>query len=118
MTNEDVDALAAIVLENDFEPIPWDGAPVWRKETARAVARASVACSGLSCAEHARSAWTLVMTQLGWGWGPSLDEKVKSHPGIVFGELTRGGVTHWTAIVDAVRAEAKRRGLRVTGGDS
>lgn len=115
MTNQDLDALAAVVLANDFEPLTWEEAPDWRRVTAQQVAKASIACCGLSCAEHARSAWTLAMTTLGWGWGPTLDVAAKRHPGIVFGELTQGGVRHWTGVVDAVRSEAKRRGVRVTG---
>lgn len=116
MTEEDLDALAAVVLENDFEPIAWAVAAPWARVAAQHVARAAVACSGLSCAEHARGAWTLGMTLQGWAWGPIVDVALKRHPGIVFGELTRSGVTHWTRVVDAVRAEAKRRGVMVTGG--
>ncbi len=115
MTDADLDALAAVVLAHDFDPLPWEDAPEWRRSVSRAVARAAVGCSGLSCAEHARGAWTLEMTKMGWGWGPTLDTRVKSHPGIVFGELTRGGVRHWTTVVDATRAEARKRGLRITG---
>lgn len=115
MTAEDLDALAAVALARDFDPVPWDEAPEWRRVPARRIAEAAVACSGLSCAEHARSAWTLAMTTLGWSWGPVVDVVGKRHPGVVFGELTRGGVRHWNGVVDAVRAEARKRGLRLTG---
>jgi hypothetical protein len=115
MTDEDLDALAQAALTADFDPVPWDEAPDWRRIPARRIAEAAVASSGLSAAEHARSAWTLAMTTLGWYWGREIDEKAKRHPGIVYGELTRGGVAHWTGVVEAVRAVARQRGVRLTG---
>lgn len=115
MTDEDLDALAAEALAADFNPVPWDEAPEWRRVACRAVAKAAVGACGVSRCEIARSAWTLSMTLQGWKWGPVLDEAAKQHPGIVFGDLTRGGIAHWSNVVDRIRAVGRARGVRLTG---
>lgn len=116
MRDEQLEALARVALANDLEPIQWEDAPEWRRSAMIAVARAAVGASGLSRADHAFSAWLLSMTVSGWKWGRDFDERECTHPGIVMfrGGLPRGDSTHWTRLVDAVRARAKEIGLWVT----
>jgi hypothetical protein len=109
-------ALARVALSRDHDPVPWDDAPEWRRVAMAAVARAALGACGLSRADHAFSAWLLSMTTSGWGWGRSFDEKERTHPGILAfaGGLPAGEAKHWTVLVDAVRAEAKVLGVRIT----
>lgn len=115
MTDEDLEALARVALANDYEPVPWEEAPVWRQTVSKRIAESAVQFPGLSRAEQARSAWTLAMTTMGWSWGREANEATMQHPGVVTGELTTGGVRHWNKVVDAIRDEARRRGVRLTG---
>jgi hypothetical protein len=116
MTDDQLAALAEVALSKDHDPVPWHAAPEWRRAAMAAVARASIGACGLSRADHAFSAWLLSVTTSGWKWGHSFDEKERTHPGI----LTYGGglpgwdFRHWTTLVDAVRAEAKAIGVRIT----
>lgn len=81
-----------------------------------AVAKAAIGASGLSRADHAFSAWLLSMTVSGWKWGHVFDERERTHPKIITfkGGLPHGDSTHWTRLVDAVRAKAREIGLWVT----
>jgi len=106
--------LAQVALAHDFDPVRWDEAPDWRRIAMVAVARAALGASGLSRADHARSAWFLSMTLQGWRWGRMLDERERTHPGVVEGDLTSGGTRHWTTLVDAVRDAARAAGVRMT----
>lgn len=101
-------ACARAALAVDFDPVPWDEAPQWRQFAAYAVAE-----SALDTANPAfvRSAWVLEMTVQGWRWDHAFDEAKKTHPGIVFGELTKGGFLHWQAVVDQVRKVGKVYGV-------
>jgi hypothetical protein len=105
-------ACARAALAADFDPVPWDEAPRWRQLAMYAVAAAAL---DTNHADHARSAWVLEMTKQGWRWDKALDEEKKTHPGIVFGELTYGGTKHWDAVVKAVRSEGRRLGMRMLG---
>lgn len=113
MTDDQLQALAMLALEHDFDPVPWDEAPAWRRTAMAAAARAAVETSALTVADNARSAWFLSMTMQGWRWGHVLDERERTHPGIVTGELTRGGTAHWHALAVAVRERARVMGVRV-----
>jgi hypothetical protein len=115
MTDEDLEALARVALAQDFDPVPWEDAPAWRQIVSKRIAESAVRSSGMGRAEQARSAWTLAMTTMGWSWAREVDEVNKKHPGVVMGELTTGGVRHWNNVVDAIRDEARLRGLRLTG---
>jgi hypothetical protein len=114
--NDQLEAISRAALAHDVDPTPWDDAPAWRRAAMTAVALASIGASGLSRADHAFSAWFLSMTTSGWKWGPVFDERERMHPGIVTygGGLPRADTPRWTALVDAVRAEAKVVGLWVT----
>jgi hypothetical protein len=101
---------AKAALENDFDPVPWDEAPRWRQLAAYAVADSAL---NTNSPDFTRSAWVLEMTVQGWYWDHAFDEKKKTHPGIVFGELTRGGVKHWSNVVAKVREVGKRLGVRM-----
>jgi hypothetical protein len=95
---------AKAALAADFDPVPWDEAPEWRRRAAYAAAEGALDTNNPS---FARSAWVLEMTIQGWRWSQTFDESLKTHPGIVFGELTRGGFKHWQNVVDRVREVAK-----------
>jgi len=103
---------AKVALANDFDPVPWEDAPQWRRDAAVEVANAALNTGN---PDKAREAWLLAMTTMGWRWDPVLDEQKKTHPGIVFGELTRGGTKHWMNVVDRVRQTARELGVRMTG---
>lgn len=111
-TRESVEACARAALAADFDPVPWDEAPTWRKLAAAAVAEAALATNH---PDHTRAAWTLEMTKLGWRWSQAFDEAQKTHPGIVYGELTRGGTVHWCNVIKAVRAVGKQYGMWMVG---
>lgn len=55
------------------------------------------------------------MCTMGWRWEQTFDEAKKTHPGIVFGELTKGGTNHWLNVIKAVREVGKARGIRMLG---
>ena len=113
MTDADqLDACAHAALAADFDPVPWDEAPEWRRQAARAVARSALSAAN---PDQARMAWFTEMAQQGWRWDRVLDEKTKSHPGMVVVELTRGGTRHWNDVVDRVREVGRRVGARMTG---
>lgn len=125
MTDDQLAALAEVALSKDHDPVPWIDAPEWRRAAMAAVARVAVGACGLSRADHAFSAWLLSVTTSGWRWGRVLDEKERTHPGIVsFGPrenpdqfdqgLSLNFAAHWAALVDAVRDRAKALGVRVT----
>ena len=105
-------ACAKAALATDFDPVPWDDAPRWRQLAAYAVADAALDSDN---PELVRSAWLLEMTKMGWRWDRALSEQAKTHPGIVFGELTRGGAKHWEGGIKAVRDEGRKLGVRMTG---
>ncbi len=96
---------AKVALENDFDPVPWDEAPRWRQRAAYAVADAAL---NTASPDHTRAAWVTEMVNQGWRWSQEFNEQQKTHPGVLFGELTRGGVKHWLNVVDKVRAVGKQ----------
>lgn len=100
LSDHALEQAARAALAADFDPVPWDDAPEWRRRAARAVAKAAM---DTGSPDHTRSAWYLEMTLMGWRWSKTLDEVAKTHPGIVEGELTRGGTRHWENVVKAVR---------------
>lgn len=116
MRNDQLEVIARAALAHDVDPVPWEAAPEWRRTAMTAVALAAIGASGLSRADHAFSAWLLSLTTSGWKWGPGFDEQERTHPGIIThgGGLPRVDTTRWTALVDAVRVEAKAVGLWVT----
>jgi hypothetical protein len=116
MTGQQLEAIARVALANDVDPVRWEDAPDWRRAAMAEVARAAIGASGLSRADHAFSAWLLSMTVSGWKWGRDLDERERTHPGIIMfgGGLPREDTTRWTRLVDAVRARAREVGLWVT----
>jgi hypothetical protein len=103
---------AKAALEHDFDSVPWEDAQHWRREAAYAVADAALNTNN---PDQARSAWLLTMTMQGWRWDKVLDEQQKTHPGVVFGELTGGGTKHWANVVAQVRQKARELGVRMTG---
>lgn len=105
-------ACAKAALAADFDPVPWEEAPDWRRVAAYAVADA---CLNTGSPDFARSAWFLAMTMQGWRWDRTLDEAQKTHPGIVEGELTRGGSKHWENVVKQVREVGRDLGVRMLG---
>jgi hypothetical protein len=109
---DQLDACARAALAADFDPVPWDDAPEWRRQAARAVAQSAL-CS--PSPDKAREAWFCEMARQGWQWDKILDEKTKRHPGMVTGELTRGGTRHWHGVVESIRDVARRVGARMTG---
>lgn len=109
---DDLEACAKAALAADFDPVPWDEAPRWRQFTSIAVAKAALETGN---PDFVRSAWTLEMTKLGWRWEQTFDEARKTHPGIVFGELTSPGTRHWMGVIKAVREVGKARGMRMLG---
>lgn len=96
---------AKAALAADFDPVPWDEAPKWRQLAAYAVAESALNTAN---PDFTRSAWVLEMTTQGWRWDHAFNEALKTHPGIVFGALTRGGFTHWQNVVTQVRAVGKK----------
>lgn len=109
---DQLELCAREALAVDFDPVPWEAAPEWRRQAALAVARS---CLDSTSPDKAREAWFVEMSMQGWRWGRVLDEKTKTHPGMVVGELTRGGTRHWQNVVDRVRAVARQVGARMTG---
>lgn len=116
MHDEQLEAIARVAMAHDLEFVRWEDAPDWKRSAMTAVAQAAIGACGLSRADHAFSAWLLSMTMSGWKWGHSFDECERTHPGIITfkGGLSRDDATHWTFLVDAVRAKAKEVGLWVT----
>lgn len=113
MTNSDVMELCArAALSADFDPVPWEEAPEWRRQAAFAVARSALESTS---PDKAREAWFVEMSSQGWRWDRDLDEAKKTHPGMVVGELTRGGTVHWKNVVDRVREVGRQYGARMTG---
>lgn len=113
MTRADqFEACAREALAHDFDPVPWDEAPEWRRQAAFAVARSALSSTS---PDKARAEWFLDMTSQGWQWDRVFDEKTKRHPGMITGELTRGGTKHWQNVVDRVREVGRRVGARMTG---
>lgn len=110
--DEQAEACARAALAADFDPVPWDEAPEWRRQAARAVARSAL---GTPSPDQARMAWFTEMSAQGWRWDRVLDERSKTHPGMVAGELTAGGSKHWHNVVVKVRDTARRVGARMTG---
>lgn len=106
------DACAGVALETDFDPVPWASAPEWRKSVAHAVARAAL---NTTSPDVVRAAWFTEMTRMGWKWGREIDEDAKTHPGIVMGELTRGGALHWENVITRVRQMGRTVNARMTG---
>lgn len=109
---EQVEVCARTALKYDFDPVPWEDAPEWRKLAAFAVARSALASNN---ADQARMAWFTEMAAQGWRWDRVLDEQAKTHPGMVVGELTRGGSKHWENVVAQVRDTGRFIGARMTG---
>lgn len=105
-------ACAQAALAADFDPVPWAQAPPWRQATAYAVAEAAL---DTNHADHLRAAWVQAMTAQGWRWDRVFDEAAKTHPGIVVGELTRGGSIHWQNVATRVREIGRVRGVRMLG---
>jgi hypothetical protein len=107
-----IEACAQAALAADFDPVSWDEAPEWRRQAARAVARSALSTAN---PDQARMAWFTEMSQQGWRWDRVHDEKAKTSPGMVEGELTHGGTRHWVNVVDKVREVGRRAGARMTG---
>ena len=107
-----LEACSRAALAAYFDPVPWEEAPTWRRKAALAVALAALNTNN---PDQARAAWTTEMCSQGWRWSQELDEAQKTHPGIVFGELTRGGTKHWCGVVEAVRRVGRERGVRMLG---
>lgn len=107
-----LEACARAALAADFDPVPWEDAPVWRRLAAAAVSKA---CLDTGNPDFARSAWFLQMTTMGWRWDRHFNEAQKTHPGIVAGELTRSGSKHWENVVKQVRDIGRARGVRMLG---
>lgn len=111
-TAEQLELCARAALAADFDPVPWDEAPQWRRRAALAIAHSAIASMS---PDQARMAWFTEMSSMGWRWDNVFDEPKKTHPGMDVGELTRGGTRHWAAVVERVRATARRVGTRMTG---
>lgn len=99
-------------LAADFDSMPWDDAPEWRRRAAAAVAESALDTNN---PDFARCAWTTEMCSMGWRWDREVDEVRKTHPGIVFGELTRGGTVHWLRVVSRVREVGRKLDVRMLG---
>lgn len=110
--SDGLDECAKSALTADFDSVPWDDAPEWRKNVARAVAQAALDTTN---PDAVRMAWFTEMTRLGWRWGREIDETQREHPGIITGELTRGGARHWESVIAQVRATGRLIGVRMTG---
>ena len=104
---------AMAALSADFDSVPWGDAPEWRQDVAAATARAALDTGGNP--DFTRMAWFHKRVELGWRWSQVYNEAAKTHPGIVAGELTRGGTAHWLEVCRAVRDVARARGVRMTG---
>lgn len=112
---EVIDGLEACVraaLAADFDPVPWDEAPEWRRKAALAVALAALNTNN---PDHTRAAWVTEMVNQGWRWSQEFNEQQKTTPGIVFGELTRGGTNHWLGVIKNVREVGRAHGVRMLG---
>lgn len=107
-----LEACSRAALAADFDPVPWEEAPTWRRKAALAVALAALNTNN---PDHTRAAWTHEMCEMGWRWSQELNEQQKTHPGIVFGELTKGGTKHWLGVIKTVREVGKARGVRMLG---
>ena len=107
-----LEACTRAALAADFDPVPWEDAPVWRRHAALAVALAALNTNN---PDHTRAAWVTEMCNQGWRWSQEFNEQQKTSPGIVFGELTRSGTNHWLAVIKAVREVGKARGVRMLG---
>jgi hypothetical protein len=105
-------ACAKVALLNDFDPLEWDDAPSWRQEAAFAIAEAALDTNN---PDATRAAWFTKMVEMGWKWDRFLDVEKKTHPGIVTGELTRGGSKHWENVVKLVRVCGRAGGVRMLG---
>lgn len=111
MTPDDaLEACARAALTADFDPVPWDEAPAWLCQVMTAVARAAL---DMNSPDHARSAWFLEMTKMGWRWDREFNEQRKTHPGIRDGDLTAGGTKHWCEVVRRVREVGREHGVRM-----
>lgn len=115
MTTDAIDGLEACAraaLAADFEPVPWADAPPWRRKAALAVALAALNTNN---PDHARAAWVTEMVDQGWRWSQEFNEQQKTSPGIVYGELTKGGTNHWLSVVKAVREVGQTHRVRMLG---
>jgi hypothetical protein len=105
-------ACAREALAADFDPVPWDEASEWRRRVSAVVAESALDTNN---PDHMRCAWTTEMCAMGWKWDREFSEAAKTHPGIVFGELTRGGTKHWCEVARRVRDVGRRLGVRMLG---
>jgi hypothetical protein len=103
---------AKAALKADFDPVPWEDAPVWRRNAAYAVADAALNTNN---PDFTRMAWFESVVSQGWRWDRVFDEQKKTSPGIVTGELTGGGTKHWLNVVKQVRDVGRRLGVRMLG---
>jgi hypothetical protein len=103
---------AKAALKYDFDPVPWEDAPPWRKTAMYAVADAALNTNN---PDFTRMAWFESMCAQGWRWDRLLDEQKKTHPGIVAGELTHGGTRHWLFVIKQVREVGRSLGVRMLG---
>lgn len=70
----------------DLSQVPWEEAPEWQKESARAGARMHL--TGNYGPEASHEAWVRQKLEEGWSYGPTKDPEKKEHPCIVsFQEL-------------------------------
>lgn len=65
----------------DNSQLPWDEAPAWQRESARA--GVDLHLSGNFGPEASHIAWVQDKLDHGWAYGPVKDEKLKQHPCIV-----------------------------------
>lgn len=105
-----LEACSRTALATDFDPVPWEEAPTWRRKAALAVALAALNTNN---PDQTRAAWVTEMVAQGWRWSQEYDEAKKTSPGIVYGELTGGGTKHWLNVIKAVREVGKAHGVRM-----
>lgn len=91
MTDKAVDFIAKCAHEvnrayclalGDKEQPPWNEAPEWQKESARAGVRAHMANPHMT-AKQAHETWLAHKAADGWTWGPVKDAAAKTHPSFV-----------------------------------
>lgn len=71
----------------DDSQLPWDEAPEWQKESARAGVRA-IAANPLTTPEESHIGWMALKHSEGWTYGPVKDPEAKRHPCMVpYGDL-------------------------------
>ncbi len=104
---------AYCIAIGDLSQLPWETAPEWVRESARAGVVKAIAGA---TPEELHDAWLNDKVRDGWRYGPTKDEKAKTHPCMVKYSALPEEHRRKDAIYSAVvRAMAVALGIRLPG---